>query len=158
MLQRIPLPRVGLSVPQLGLSVPHVGLVNFGGSGSLCKRREDLLHRNGPEYVGEPYVGILGGELALEPVAKWTGYSAPDSDEVELPGIEAVAGLLGLGRSLGVDASVQERSDDAPVDFGRSADHQRSRRSDGETVFRHCGGRPFQALRGRRVAKRCCRD
>jgi hypothetical protein len=63
----------------------------------VCKRREDLLDCNGREYVGEPYAGILGFELALEPVAERAVYPAPESDEVELPGIEATAGLLGLG-------------------------------------------------------------
>jgi hypothetical protein len=97
----------------------------------LRKRLEDLLDRNRREHVGEPYTWILGCELALEAVAERAGHAASNGDEVELPGVEAVAGLIGLRAPLGVDACLQERSDDAPVDFRRAADYQRSRRSGG---------------------------
>jgi hypothetical protein len=72
-------------------------LMNFGRQRIVCKCREDLLNRNGRDYVDEPYVGILGCELALEPITERAEYSTSKSDEVELPGIEATAGLLGLG-------------------------------------------------------------
>jgi hypothetical protein len=61
------------------------------------KRREDLPDRNGRVHIDESYAGILGRELALEPVAERAGYSTAESDEIELPGIEATAGLIGLG-------------------------------------------------------------